>query len=95
MVVIEFLKGAEMIEVKRKVKKEVEETVTMDLIPFWMVRIVRIGEYTNAKVVIAEKEFSYEPNEQEIADLLIDYNNKYCFASVIKNYRLEEVEEQK
>lgn len=83
-----------MIKVRRKVKKEVEETVTMDLIPFWVVRVVRIGEYNN-KEVIEEVEYQYEPTEQEIADALIDYINKKVFASVIKNYRLEEVEENK
>ena len=66
----------------------------MDLIPFWVIRVVRIGAYNN-KEVIAEKECICEPDEQEIADVLIDYNNKKVFASVIKNYRLEEVEENK
>lgn len=79
-----------MIEVKRKVKKEVEETVTMDLIPYWVIRIVRVGAYNN-KEVIAEVEYKQEPTEQNIADALIEYNNKKVFASVVKNYRLEEV----
>lgn len=81
-----------MIEVKRKVKKEVEETITMDLIPFWVIRVVKAGS-CNYKEVIAEKECISEPTEQEIADTLIDYNNKKVFASVVKNYRLEEVKE--
>lgn len=78
-----------VIEVKRKVKKEIEETVSMVFHPFWVVRIVRIGAYNN-KEVIAEKEFLHEPDEQEIADALIDYNHKKVFASVIKNYRFYE-----
>lgn len=83
-----------MIEIKRKVKKsvEVEEVVKMDLQPFWMVRIIRVGAY-NKKECVFEREFSHEPNEQEIADVLIDWNKKNVFASVVKNYRLVEVEE--
>lgn len=82
-----------MIEVKRKVKKEVEETVTMDLKPYWVIRIIRVGNY-NKKECIAEVECMNEPTEQEIADALIEYNNKYVFASVVKNYRLVEVENE-
>lgn len=83
-----------MIEVKRKVKKEVEETITMDLKPYWVIRVIRVGSYNN-KECIAEVECAYEPDEQEIADALIDYSNKKVFASVGKNYRLVEVKEQK
>lgn len=81
------------IEVKRKVKKEVEETVTMELKPYWVVRVVRIGGYNN-KEVISEVEYPYEPKEQEIANALIEYKNKKVFASVIKNYRFFELEER-
>lgn len=82
-----------MIEVKRKVKKEVEETVTMDLKPYWVVRVIRIGSYNN-KECIKEVEYPYKPDEQEIADALVDYvGKKDVFASVMKNYRLKEVEE--
>lgn len=79
-----------MIEVKRKVKKEVEETVTMDLIPFWVVRVIRVDGYNN-KECIGEKEFRYEPRAQEIAEVLEPFISKKVFASVVKNYRLEEV----
>ena len=82
------------IEVKRKVKKEVEETVTMELKSYWVVRVVRIGAYDN-KEVIAEVEYPYEPKEQEISNALIEYENKKVFASVIKNYKFFELKEQK
>lgn len=82
-----------MIEVKIKVKKEVEEIVTMDLKAYWVIRIIRVGSYNN-KECIAEVEFLHEPTEQEIADALIEYNNKKVFASVVKNYRLVEVEKE-
>ena len=81
------------IEIKRTVKKEVEETVLMELIPYWVVRVIRVGGYDN-KECIAEKEFDYEPQEQEIADTLADHINKKVFASVVKNYRFAEVKEQ-
>lgn len=82
-----------MIEVKRKVKREIEETVTMDLKPYWVIRVIRVGGYEN-KECIKEFEYPYEPDEQEIADALVDYVNKKVFASVVKNYRLTEIEEQ-
>lgn len=78
------------IEIKRKVKKEVEETVSMELKPFWMVRVIRIGACNN-KECIFERDFPHEPNEQEIADTLFNYVAKNTFASVVKNYRLVEV----
>lgn len=79
-----------MIEIKRKVKKEVEETVTMDLIPYWVIRIVKVGAYNN-KEVVGEVECQHEPTEQEIADVLVGHINEDVFASVVKNYRLVEV----
>ena len=81
-----------MIEIKRKVMKTVEETVAMDLIPYWVVKVIRVGNCNN-KECIAEVEYGYEPMEQEIADALIDHINKNVFASVVKNYRLKEVEQ--
>lgn len=81
------------IEVKRKVKREVEETYTVEFQTYWVVRIIRVGGYNN-KECIAEKEFEYEPSEQEIADILVDFLNKKVFASVNKNYRLVEVLKQ-
>jgi len=81
-----------MIEVKKVVMKEVEETYRVELVPFWLVRVCR---GTNSKTIVAEQEFNYEPNEQEIASVLIDKaNSSNCFASVIKNYRLVELKEQ-
>lgn len=78
------------IEIKRKVKKEVEVTVKMELVPFWNVRIIRpngIRTYTCAY----EQEFIYEPNEQEIASVLNEHSHfTNEFASVCKNYRLVE-----
>lgn len=80
------------VEVKRTVKKEVEEVVEMKLHPYWTVRVVRIGNYNN-KEVIFEKFFDNEPEEQDIADCLIGFSTKKCFASVVKNYMLVEVGE--
>ena len=42
------------------------------------------------KEVIEEVVYQYEPTEQEIGEALIGYNNKYVFASVIKNYKFTE-----
>ena len=33
------------IEIKRTVKKEVEEVLTMELVPYWCVRVIRVGGY--------------------------------------------------
>lgn len=79
------------IKCERIVKKEISETVTeeVELVAYWVIRIVRVGIYEN-KDVIAEIECKNEPTEQEIADSLFLFNNKKVFASVIKNYRLEE-----
>lgn len=52
-------------------------------------------EHTTKKECVFEREFAYEPNEQEIADVLIDWNKKNVFASVVKNYRLVEVQKMK
>lgn len=77
------------IEIKRKVKKEIEETVTLEMETYWVVRIIRVGGYNN-KECIAETEFLDEPDEQEIADCLASHLTKKVFASVQKNYRFKE-----
>ena len=75
------------IEIKRKVKKEVEETITLELRKYWVVRVISDG---NSKSCIAEKEFHYVPAEQEIAEVLTPYINRKCFATVVENYRFVE-----
>lgn len=77
------------IEVKKKVTKTVEEIVTLNLVAYWVVRIVRIGGYNN-KEVVQEYEFKYEPKEQEITSCLAEHHTKQVFASVVKNYRFDE-----
>lgn len=77
------------IEVKRKVKKEVEEIVPMTLETYYVARVIRCGGYDN-KTCIFEKEFNHKPDEQEIADVLVDYMTKKVFVTVNENYRLIE-----
>ena len=77
-------------EIKRKVKKEVEETVEVELKKYWVVRIIR---GVNSKTCIGEKEFDYIPNEQEIAEVLLPHYGKACFVTVNENYKLEVVSE--
>ena len=81
------------LEVKRKVKKEVEETYKVKFQTYWVVRVIRIGGYNN-KECIYEKEFLHEPSEQEIADVISEHMTKQVFASVNKNYRFVEVLKQ-
>ena len=81
-----------MVEIKRKVVKEVEETVTVELKSYYVVRVIRVGSY-HQKECINEVKYPYEPNEQEIADALADYIGMDVFASVVQNYRLVEVAE--
>lgn len=76
-------------EVKRKVKKEVEETYTVELEKYWVIRVI---QGVNSKTCIKEIEYNYEPSEQEIADALVDYANKKVFATVNQNYRLRDKE---
>lgn len=75
------------IEVKRKVKKEVEETVTVELEKYYVVRVI---QGVDNKRCVKEIEYIYEPSEQEIADALIPFGNKKVFATVECNYRLKE-----
>lgn len=74
-------------EFKRIVKKEVEETVRLELRKFWLVRVI---SDTAAKSCITEKEFHYVPEEQEIADTLAPYINRKCFAVVETRYTFVE-----
>lgn len=84
-----------MIELKRTVKKTVEEKYIAELKPSWRVRLLRPNG-NRTYYVSYEQEFMYEPSEQEIASIIAEHSN-YCneFASVAKNYRLVELEEQK
>ena len=72
-------------EVKRVVKKTVEETVEVELRKYWVVRII---QGVNSKSCIEEKEFDYIPSEQEIAEVLYPHYGKICFATVNENYKL-------
>lgn len=81
-----------MIEIKRKVKKEVEEIVKVDLKFSWCVRILRPNG-NRTYYATYEQEFDYEPSNDEIAQILVEHRTQRNeFASVVKNYRLIEVE---
>lgn len=81
--------GRKMIELKRKVKKEIEETYEVELVPFWNVRILTPNG-NRTYFCRYEEKFSYEPKEQEIASVLAEHSVKGAFASVCKNYELVE-----
>lgn len=72
-------------EVKRIVKKEVEETVEVELKKYWVVRVIH---GVNSKTCVDEKEFDHIPNEQEIAEVLLPYYGRKCFATVNENYKV-------
>jgi len=74
-------------EFKRKVKKEVEETVRVELRKFWIVRVI---SDTAAKSYITEKEFDYIPLPAEIAQVMSPYFNRKCFAVVETRYTFVE-----
>lgn len=74
-------------EIKKKVKREVEETVKVELFAYWVVRLIRNS--TN-KTCVYEKRFTYEPTEQEIASVIIESRLKNVFATVNKNYEFVE-----
>ena len=80
-------------EMKRtkQVNVNVEEVKEMELLPFWVVRVIRENK-NNTKECVFEKNFFHEPDGQEIADVLFDFDGKRHFASVVKNYRLTEIE---
>ena len=78
-------------EIKRVVKKEVEETVEVELKKYYVVRII---EGVRIKNCIHEKEFDYIPNEQEIAEVLLHYYGRPCFATVNENYKMVSVLER-
>lgn len=65
---------------------EVKKTVEMELKEFWLVRVIECG--ATSKRCIHEKIFNYEPNKQEIADVLADFISQPVFASVVRNYEL-------
>ena len=73
-----------MIEVKRKVKKEVEEIVTMDLIPYWVIRVVRIGGIRGEDVERAtELAVSMFENKEETV-MSPDYSDTNVSVKVVK-----------
>ena len=78
-------------EIKRTVKKEVEETVEVELKNYWVVRIIH---GVNSKTCVEEKKFDWIPNEQEIAEVLLPYYGKPYFASLVENYKLVGVTEK-
>ena len=75
-------------EIKRLVKKEVEEIVEVELTKYWVVRIIH-GK--SSKTCVEEKEFDYIPTEQEIAEILLPYYGKPYFVTVSENYRFSEI----
>ena len=77
-------------EIKRKVKKEVEETIEVELKKYWVVRIIH---GVNSKTCVEEKEFDYIPNDQEIAEVLLPYYGRPCFATVNENYKMVVISE--
>lgn len=80
-----------MVEIKRKVKKTVEEVVQMELKPEWYIRVLRPNSVNTFYVEYIER-FDYEPTEQEIASILAEQaKNDNYLVTVNKNYRLVEV----
>lgn len=79
-----------MIELKRTVNKKVEETYTVELVPYWNVRILTPNG-NRTYFCRYEEKFMYEPKEQEIASVLAEHYVKGAFASVCKNYKLVEM----
>lgn len=83
-------------EVKRKVKKEVEETVVVDLEKYYSLRVIR--DMGSDKKCVYEEEFiDCIPNEQAIAEAIIKTKDKYntnvkLFVSINENYRFIEKE---
>lgn len=76
------------IEIKRKVQKEVEETVKVELEKYYVVRIIQ-GKKN--KSCIAEYECAEKPTEEQIAEYLSWHDNvDWVFATVEENYRLIE-----
>lgn len=84
-----------MIELKRKVKKTVEETYQVELKTVWNVRVLRPNG-NRTYYCSYEQEFSHEPSEEEIANILAEYGIlQNQFVSVCKNYKLAEIEVEK
>ena len=76
------------IEVKKTVTKKVEETVELNLVKYWVIRVIQGVE---SKKCVAEREFGFKPEEQEVASVLAEFGNKKVFATIEENYRLEEM----
>lgn len=81
-------------EVKRKVKKEVEETFIVEMQKFFLLRIIK-EDNTGNKNCVYEEEFINIPDKQTIATVIISIKEQYkpntkLFASLIENYRLIE-----
>lgn len=81
-----------MIELKRKVKKEVEETYRVELVPNWVVRILTPNG-NRTYYCRHEEKFSHEPSEQEVASVLFGHFVKGAFACVCENYEIVETKE--
>lgn len=79
------------LKIKREITKRVEEEVKVELEPYWVVRIIRQG--VNEKKCVCEKEFEDFPTAEDIAYALYPYLERNCFATVVQNHRLVEVEE--
>lgn len=86
-------RGKQMIELKRKVKKEVEETYKVELVAYWTVRVLRPnGNRTH--FCIYEESFAFEPKEEEIASILLNHATREDeYVSIYENYKLVEVSE--
>ena len=69
-------------ELKRTVKKEVEETVELELKKFWR---IRISHKETGSVYCPEKDYDHMPSEKEIAEVLLPYYERNCFATVFEH----------
>lgn len=79
-----------MIELKRKVKKEVEETYGVELKTYWVVRILTPNG-NRTYFCRHEERFDTYPTEDDIARVLADHYVKEAFASVCVNFEMVEV----
>lgn len=82
-------------ELKRKVKKEVEETVVMELQKYYVVRVIK--DCGDKSCVHEVYYIDSIPNEQRIAQAIFEAREKYkanvkLFATVAENFRLVEKE---
>ncbi len=82
-------------ELKRKVKREVEETVVMELQKYWVVRVIK--GWADKSCVHEVEYVDCIPNEQGIAQAIFEAKEKYkgdvkLFATVAENFRFVEKE---